>query len=291
MPFTIRTVLKDARAWIIVLGIVTAGALDMSATRTAASNVPRFTTAIEVSPITGTPEANAKSQLKAMSDYMASQKAFSFDYDTYLEVVTKENQKLGLASSGTMTVNRPDKIRATRSGGFADVEFLFDGKTVTMLGKNKNAYAQAAASGTIDQIVDVLRNKYHRPVPGADLLMSNVYDQLMPEVIDAKDLGSGVIGGVECDHLAFRTKDVDWQIWIAQGSRPYPCRYSITSTQVDRAPQYTMDMRTWKTGAEVASAPFTFTAPANARKLDPGELRDFDELPSIFSIKKVAIGG
>jgi hypothetical protein len=222
---------------------------------------------------------------------MASQKAFSFDYDTYLEVVTKENQKLGLASSGTMTVNRPDKIRATRSGGFADVEFLFDGKTVTMLGKNKNAYAQAAAVGTIDQIVDVLRNKYHRPVPGADLLMSNVYDQLMPEVIDAKDLGSGVIGGVECDHLAFRTKDVDWQIWIAQGSRPYPCRYSITSTQVDRAPQYTMDMRTWKTGTEVASAPFTFTAPANAKKLNPGELRDFDELPSIFSIKKTAVGG
>ena len=76
---------------------------------------------------------------------MAGQKAFSFDYDTYLEVVTKENQKLGLASSGTMTVNRPDKIRATRMGGFADVEFVFDGRTVTMFGKNANAYTQVEA--------------------------------------------------------------------------------------------------------------------------------------------------
>jgi hypothetical protein len=56
--------------------------------------------------------------------------------------------------------------------------------------------------------------------------MSNVYDQLMPEVVDAKDLGSGVIGGVECDHLAFRTKEVDWQIWIAEGAVRIPAATS-----------------------------------------------------------------
>jgi hypothetical protein len=54
----------------------------------------------------------------------------------------------------------------------------------------------------------------------------------MSEVNDVKDLGSGVIHGVECDHLAFRTKEVDWQIWIGQGARPYPCRYVITSKKV-----------------------------------------------------------
>jgi len=201
-------------------------------------------------------------------------------------VVTKENQKLGLASSGTTTLNRPDKIRATRKGGFADVEMVFDGKTLTLLGKEANAYTQVEAPGTIDQLVDELRDKYHRPVPGADMLMSNVYDQLMPEVVDAKDLGSGVIGGVECDHLAFRTKEVDWQIWIAQGSRPYPCRYVITSTQINGAPQYSVDVMRWKTGAEVASDRFTLNLPANAKKLKPEDLRNFDELPGIFAMKK-----
>ena len=72
----------------------------------------------------------------------------------------------------------------------------------------------------------------------------------MPEVVDSKDLGSGVIGGVECDHLAFRTKDVDWEMWIAQGDEPYPCRYVITSTHVNGAPQYTINLRGWKTGSE-----------------------------------------
>jgi hypothetical protein len=289
MQSTIRSVIRTAKTWVTLLALATAVVTTaVSATRTAEANATGMTAdAIDVP---GTPAANAKRQLKAMSDYMAGQKTFSFEYDSFLEVVSKENQKLGLASSGTMTVNRPDKLRATRMGGFANVEFVFDGKTVTMLGKNANSYAQTAAPGTIDQLVDVLRDKYHRPVPGADLLMSNLYDQLMPEVVDAKDLGSGVIDGIECDHLAFRAKDVDWQIWIAQGGRPYPCRYVITSTKVSGAPQYSMDVRSWKTGTEVASDPFAFKAPANAKKLDPGELRDFDELPGIFSIKK-AIGG
>ena len=235
----------------------------------------------------GADEKQAKTLIKAMSDYLGAQKAMSFEYDTTLEIVTSQNQKLGLASSGTLTLNRPDKLRATRTGGFANVEFVFDGKTLTLLGKNANVYAQVeAAAGTIDQLVDELRNKYHRPVPAGDLLMSDVYNQLMPTVVDTKDLGSGVIGGVECDHLAFRTKEVDWQIWIAQGNRPYPCRYVITSTKVSRAPQYTIDFRVWKTGAEVASDRFSLQVPADAKKLKPGDLHDFDELPNIFSVKR-----
>ena len=290
MQSTIRRVMRDARTWTALLALAAiVGVKDMSAARTAEANATTMTAAGAID-VSETAAANAKSQLKAMSDYMAAQKAFSFDYDASLEVVTKENQKLGLASSGTMTVNRPDKIRATRMGGFANVEFVFDGKTVTMLGKNKNAYAQAEAPGTIDQMVDEMRTKYHRPVPGADLLMSNVHDELMPEVMDAKDLGSGVIDGVECDHLAFRTKDVDWQIWIAQGSRPYPCRYTITSTQVNRAPQYSIELRTWKTGAALVSDPFTFKVPANAKKVNASDLRDFDELPSNFLIRKTTGG-
>jgi hypothetical protein len=285
MQSTIRRVVRDARTWTAFLALAAiVGVKDMSAARTAEANATTMTAAGAID-VSETAAANARSQLKAMSDYMAAQKAFSFDYDASLEVVTKENQKLGLASSGTMTVNRPDKIRATRMGGFANVEFVFDGKTVTMLGKNANTYAQAPAPGTIDQLVDVLRDKYHRPIPGADLLMSNVYDQLMPEVTDAKDLGSGVIAGVECDHLAFRTKDVDWQIWVAQGGRPYPCRYEITSTQVSRAPAYSLDLRSFKTGP-IAPATFAFQAPASAKKLNPGELKDFDELPAIFSLTK-----
>ena len=140
-------------------------------------------------------EAQARSLLKAMSDYLGAQKAISFEYDSNLDIVSTQQQKIGLASSGTMTLERPDKLHATRTGGFANVEMVFDGKTLSLLGKNANVYAQVEAPGTIDHLVDELRDKYHRPVPAADLLMSDPYKELMPPVTDVKDLGSGVIRG------------------------------------------------------------------------------------------------
>ena len=230
-------------------------------------------------------EAQAKNLLKAMSDYLAAQKAISLAYDTNLEIVTTQQQKLGLASSGTIKINRPDKIRATRAGGFANVESVFDGKTLTLLDKNANSYTQVEVPGTIDHLVDELREKYHRPLPASDLLSADVYGELMPLVVDVKDLGSGVIRGVECDHLAFRTKEVDWQIWIAQGARPYPCRYVITSRKVAALPQYTIDVWDWKTGTEVAFDDFSFKAPADAKKLKLSDLGDIDELPGVFAPK------
>ena len=239
-------------------------------------------TAIASVPAVHADEAQAKALFKAMSDYLAAQKAISFEYDTNLDIVTKDGQKLGLASSGAVTLNRPDKIRARRAGGFANVEMVFDGKTLSLLGKNANVYVQVQVPGTIDHLVDELRDKFHRPLPGADLLMSDVHSQLMPLVVDVKDLGSGVIHGVECDHLAFRTQEVDWQIWIAQGDRPYPCRYVVTSKQVTGWPQYTIDLRAWKTGAEVSTDDFSFQAPPGAKQLEPSDLPDIDELPGIF---------
>jgi hypothetical protein len=54
-------------------------------------------------------EAEAKSLLKAMSDYLAAQKIFAFEYDSNFEVVTKDQQKLMLTTSGAIELSRPDK--------------------------------------------------------------------------------------------------------------------------------------------------------------------------------------
>ena len=232
-----------------------------------------------------TDSAEAKKMLKAMSDFLGAQKTLSVGFDTVFEVVTPTDQKLGLASSGTVTLARPDKIRVARSGGFADFEILYDGKMLTFLGKNANLYTQVAAPGTVDQLIDTLQDKYKRPLPGADLLMTNSYDELMQDVYDSKDLGSGVINGVECDTLAFRKNDVDWQIWIAQGERPYPCRFVITSKLANEDPQYTIQFRDWKFGNDVAVDDFAFKNPSNAKQVALTDVQDkLGDLPENFTI-------
>lgn len=229
-------------------------------------------------------EAYAKGRLKEMSDYLAVQDTLSFAYDSTLEVVTDEEQKLQLTASGMVALDRPDKVRATRSAGFADVEMLFDGTTLTVLSKDANQYTQLEVPGTIDNLVNQLRDTYKRPLPGADLLLSNVYDELMVDVVDSKDLGSGVIGGVTCDHFAFRAEDVDWQIWIAEGDEPYPCRYVITSKGVAGSPQYSVQIRDWKAGGDVESQEFAFKTPTGANEVALEDLSGSEDLPQHFVI-------
>jgi len=249
------------------------------------SAVALMTAAGAIMPVAHADESAAKALFKAMSDYLAAQSAISFDFDSNLEIVTTQEQKIGLASSGTLTLNRPDKVRMSRTGGFADVEVVFDGKKVTLLGKNDKVFVQEEVSGTIDDLVDDLRNKFHRPVPAADLLMSDVNKQIMPLVTDVKDLGSGVIRGVECDHLAIRTAEVDLQIWIAQGDRPYPCKYVVTSRLVADGPQYSVEIRNWKTGDEVAVDSFAFQNATNAEKVDLKDLKDkISDFPANFAM-------
>jgi len=227
-------------------------------------------------------EAGAKEIFKKMSDYVSAQTAISFRYDSNLDVVSADSMVIGLSSSGAIEINRPNMIKATRTGGFADIEAVFDGKTFSVLGKNVNLYAQVEIPGSIDNLVDVLRDKFGRPLPAADLLLANPYEAIMPSVTDVKYLGVGVILGRECNHIALRTEDVDVQLWVAAGEEPYPCRYTLTSRKVEGMPQYSIDVRDWKAGAPANPSDFTFEPPKDAKQVKPEEITDADELPSAY---------
>ena len=55
--------------------------------------------------------------LKSMSDYLAAQKTMSLTFDSSLEAITPEMEKVQFASSGTLP-HRPNEIKATRTGGY-----------------------------------------------------------------------------------------------------------------------------------------------------------------------------
>ena len=236
-------------------------------------------TLVAVGPDVQAKEGDAKGILKAMSDYVSSQKTIEISFDSDIEVITPQLEKIQFTNSGGALLSRPDKLRAHRVGGYADVALVFDGKTVSVLGRHINAYAQFDAPGNVDQLIEALRAGHGVALPGADLLLSNSYDALVAGVLEAKHIGRGVIDGVECEHLAFRNVDTDWQLWVEVGERPIPRKLVITSKTVNNAPQYTLRVKGWKTGFEPAPDAFAFTPPAGAKRLERDDLVDLDELP------------
>ncbi|HKD47698.1 MAG TPA: DUF2092 domain-containing protein [Rhizomicrobium sp.] len=217
--------------------------------------------------------------LKAMSDYVAAQKNISASYNSDVDVVTSSLQKITFASSGKLVISRPDKIYVTRTGGFADVVMNFDGKTFTILGKNLNAYTQIDSPGTIDNLVDRIRDNTTAEFPGADIFSANAYGELTEGLLDSRHIGRGVVNGVPCDLLAFRTPDVDWQIWVQVGDKPIPRKYVITSKTVAQAPEYTIMITDWRTDAPADANQFVFNPPKGATKVAIEQMQQTDEAP------------
>jgi hypothetical protein len=225
-------------------------------------------------------DADAKNILKAMSDYVTGQQHVRLKYDVDIEVITPQLEKLQFASSGEAALSRPDKLRVTRRGGYTDVELVFDGKTVSVHGKDSNTFAQLELPGSLDQMIDRLRAEHHIEMPGADLLLSNMYEELVAGVIEAKHIGRGIVDGIECEHLAFRNQDTDWQLWVEPGPTPIPRKYVITSKTLAAAPQYTLRIKSWDTNTEHDAKTFAFTPPQGAKSVEFNALADVGELPA-----------
>jgi hypothetical protein len=258
----------------------------------ALSNVSRMGgMAVLITALAAAPTAvwadDATDILNAMSQFLANQRNLSASFDSDVEVITPEVQKIQFASSSQLEISRPDKLHVRRDGGYADVEVVFDGKTVSLYGKtvNVNGYVQVDAPGSVDQLFDRLREEFGMALPGADLLVSNAYKVLTEDMISSAHIGRGVIGGVECEHLAFRGRDTDWQIWVQLGERPLPLKYVITSKAVAGAPEYTVVIKEWKTDGQPSADDFAFAPPAGAQKLDIKALRAWDEVPPEMAAK------
>lgn len=217
--------------------------------------------------------------VKDMARYVGGETDITLSFDSELEVVTPQMEKLQFNSSGKAQIHRPDAFRLSRTGGYADVELLFDGKSVTVFDRNTNSYATEPVKGSIDEAIDKLRGDLMLDLPAADLMIADSFNALMADVVEAKHIGRGVINGVACEHVAFRNHDTDWQLWVEVGERPVPCKMVITSKTVGAAPQYTIRITDWHSGTQFPAGTFTFNPPADARKVAFPQLAGIDEIP------------
>lgn len=217
----------------------------------------------------GAIDADAAAILLSMTNYLKGLKTFSFDFDSDSEIINTSGQKIQFGASGSVSVARPDKLRIERNGPSSDAQIIFDGKTVSLYSKNLNVYAQIQSPGpTIDDAVEEFRVSTGLDAPGADLFAADPYAVLTETVQEGAVVGTAYVAGVECNHLAFRNTEVDWQIWIRKGDQPLPMKYVITTKWVTGAPQHTIRFSNWNVAATFDPALFSFTPPAGARKVE-----------------------
>jgi hypothetical protein len=210
---------------------------------------------------------DADKLLRQMTDYLAGLKTFTVHTSASDEVVLKSGQKLELMSESVVTVQRPNMLRSEQVGAKGGLAFFYDGKSMTLECKDSGTYTTVAAPPTLDATIDKAREQFQIEAPGADLLFSKPYDILTEQVKGGQFVGKEVIDGMPVNHLAFQGGDVDWQVWIKDGSEPLPLRYSITTKTMASQPEFSVRLSQWDTKASIQPTAFQFQAPAGATRV------------------------
>jgi hypothetical protein len=223
--------------------------------------------------------------LRSMSSFLANAKAFSVSVDISNEIITKEGEKLQFNSSGILLLQRPARFYINRQSRFGDVEMFFDGKTVTIYGKNVKSYFQQDVVGTTDDAFSVIGGSLGVDLPATDLLVADPYAALTEEVTSSGYYGTDYVQGVECHHLGFRADKVDWQVWVRTGDEPLPMKFVINTKWMTGAPQYSVQLSNWNLKPVIAADRFTFVAPAGTKKLQSLPVDEAGEITERKEVK------
>ena len=175
---------------------------------------------------------------------------------------------------------RPDRLHVVRATGFSSGELFIDGRSVSIFSPTKNAYLQFEGPGTIEQTMNWLRDEYGLDIPAADLLDAKPYDALVWGLKSGTYHGIAMVGGVAAHHLAFRTDEIDWQIWIQSGAVSLPLKFVITTKWMTAAPQYSIRFRDWQTSVEAPDATFRFEPPSGALRWKSIVINELGEIAS-----------
>lgn len=202
-----------------------------------------------------------------MSDFLGRQDHFAMQLSDTFDEVSDVGPKIQLSSKRTVYLQRPDRAAMEFRGNGAHRHVVYDGKAVTAIDLTNNGYTTIDLQGPLDSVLDKLAKDYGMAQPVDNLLYKDVYSRVYPKLEAGQYVGIDTIGGVKCDHLAFRQQGIDWEVWIQRGDTPVPRKVSITHTDLPSHPQYTMEVTKWDTGPIPASA-FEVTLPKDAKKID-----------------------
>ena len=212
-------------------------------------------------------EPGALQALQRMGAYLGTLTAFEVRSQTSLDVVTVSDQRVQLDGVVTYKVRRPDGFVIDVDSDLKKRRFIYDGKKFTVVAPKLDYYAQVSAPPTIRETLQAISDRFGISLPLQDLFRWNDPASARSDRLDsAFKVGTATIDGVETDQYAFREADVDWQVWIRQGSEPLPLKVVIVDRTDPANPAYTARLN-WNVSPTLTPADFTFQPDKGAKQI------------------------
>ncbi len=213
-------------------------------------------------------DPESMSDLVESLEFLSKAGSFSFTAEQEYDALQGNGQKIEFGGVHKLAVVRPDKVRSdivSRDG--SKKLFVFDGKDIYYSDIDDNVYASVPRPGDINQAIDYFTEDLQMPLPLGQLISSDVSEWVKKEIYAGGFVDQATINGVLCDHLAFRTENIDFQVWIAAEGDPLQMRLVIDYKNAPGEPQFRAMLKDWNFKPEVSDSLFVFKPAENMQKI------------------------
>ena len=210
------------------------------------------------------PEALAA--LDKMGTYLRTLGSFELKADTLTDNVLENGQTAQFAGTVDYKVRRPNGFVITVADDRKVRQFNYDGKSFTVYSPRMSYYATVPAPPTIREALDRAYQRYGITLPMDDLFRWGEPGDKRDNLKSGFLVGYAKMGGQDADQYAFRSANIDWQIWIAKGDKPLPLKVVLTDVSDPARPQYTATYH-WTPSARFTDATFAFKPPPNGKPI------------------------
>ncbi|ERN42747.1 putative periplasmic protein [Rubidibacter lacunae KORDI 51-2] len=248
------------------IGVLVSSALGWSATMPAGAQLsppPEETLPlrIDIESTASDTQERADRLLRAAMEFVSNQQTLRFEAEITYDNVFSTGEKAQYTAYQETTLQRPNLLRTDYSGNLRATRFFYDGRSATLQDTDRQFYATSPAPPTVDETIVALRERFNVRLPLSNLLSSDPYALIAPQIESSRYLGLSVVNGLPCHSLLFVGKDVNFQIWIVADGDPVPQKLVINYKNLPGSPQYSALFVNWDFSPAIAPDTFAFVAP------------------------------
>lgn len=178
------------------------------------------------------------------------------------ERVRRSGDKVAVTLQHVVQVRRPDRIHVSVTGSY-DLELFYDGHRITLVSPSQRVYGIVPASGSLDEVVHGVMDRFDLPFPLGDLVTYDTASRLVNDTTQGGWVGDETVRGQRVSKVAWQHAAVDWAVWIPQQAPALPVRLEIVYKGRRGAPRRTFDIEHWQVGGVLPDDAFAARVPAD----------------------------
>jgi hypothetical protein len=204
--------------------------------------------------------------LNAMAVKLAQAKQFSVRVNMTYDVLQDSGQQVQFSEVREIFLKRPGLVRIDTTESDGEVHGLvYNGRSLIKFNVTENVYSVINRPGDVDSIVRYVVSKLGVQVPLARLFVTTLPQEIQKISTQVDYVETNVLAHEPVAHIAGRSMDVDYQLWI--GRDRLPRRVVMTYKNEPGQPQFQANFTDWNFSSNIPDGMFRVIPPPDAERI------------------------